>query len=133
MDREYLWAKQSKNDKVGLNASESLLRVYEVALVFRKPFKLSKQYNDHTRVWSIITGYHPLGAVVPHAHPCHKPLEALEPLIHEWSKPNDVVLDPFAGSGSILHAVSRAGDGRRGIGIEILDFWVMKANNNKKN
>jgi site-specific DNA-methyltransferase (adenine-specific) len=33
-------------------------------------------------------------------HPTQKPVASLMPLIEAFSKPNDVVLDPFAGSGS---------------------------------
>ena len=37
-------------------------------------------------------------------HPTEKPLELLEQLIHSCSSENDVVLDPFGGSGSTLIA-----------------------------
>ncbi len=50
-------------------------------------------------------------------HPTQKPVSALEPLIRAFSKPGDLVLDPFAGSGSTLVAAHRLA--RHSIGIEI--------------
>lgn len=37
-------------------------------------------------------------------HPTQKPIEALKPLIESFSKPGDIVFDPFCGSGSTLEA-----------------------------
>jgi adenine-specific DNA-methyltransferase len=50
-------------------------------------------------------------------HPTQKPLSALLPLIQAFSRPADIVLDPFAGSGSTLVAARQLG--RRFLGIEI--------------
>jgi adenine-specific DNA-methyltransferase len=50
-------------------------------------------------------------------HPTEKPLSVLMPLIHTFSEPEDVVLDPFSGSGSSLLAARRLG--RRYFGIEL--------------
>lgn len=52
-----------------------------------------------------------------HLHPTEKAVSVLRPLIEVFSKPNDVVLDPFSGSGST--SVAAAQCGRRYIGIEI--------------
>jgi len=51
-------------------------------------------------------------------HPSQKPLLALLPLILAYSRAGDVVLDPFAGSGTTAVAASRAG--RQYIGIELV-------------
>lgn len=50
-------------------------------------------------------------------HPTQKPTGILQPLIETFSKPGDIVLDSFAGSGSTLAAASKLG--RNYIGIEL--------------
>jgi site-specific DNA-methyltransferase (adenine-specific) len=50
-------------------------------------------------------------------HPTQKAVGILQPLIRSFSKPGDVVLDPFAGSGST--AVAAALCGRRYVAIEL--------------
>lgn len=51
------------------------------------------------------------------AHPTEKAVSVIEPLIRSFSKPGDIVLDPFSGSGSTV--VAAALTGRRYIGIEL--------------
>jgi predicted RNA methylase len=50
-------------------------------------------------------------------HPTQKPLSILRPLIEVFSKPGEIVLDPFCGSGSTLAAAQELG--RRFVGIEL--------------
>lgn len=50
-------------------------------------------------------------------HPTQKPLEILLPLIRSYSNIGDIILDPFAGSGSTLLAARQLG--RSWIGIEM--------------
>lgn len=50
-------------------------------------------------------------------HPTQKPLCVLTPLIQCFSRPGDLVLDPFCGSGSTLLAAKL--EGRRFVGIEL--------------
>jgi DNA modification methylase len=50
-------------------------------------------------------------------HPTQKPIRALTSLVRAFSKPSDVVLDPFCGSGSVPLAAKISG--RRYIGIEV--------------
>lgn len=51
------------------------------------------------------------------AHPTEKAVGILKPLVESFSKPGEVVLDPFSGSGST--AVAAALLGRRYVGIEL--------------
>jgi site-specific DNA-methyltransferase (adenine-specific) len=51
------------------------------------------------------------------AHPTQKDVAILKPLIESFSRPGDLVLDPFSGSGST--SVAAASAGRRYLGIEL--------------
>ncbi len=50
-------------------------------------------------------------------HPCPRKYEHVKWLIANWTEPDDIVLDPFVGSGQTLRAAKELG--RRSIGIEI--------------
>jgi site-specific DNA-methyltransferase (adenine-specific) len=50
-------------------------------------------------------------------HPTEKDVSILRPLIESFSKAGDLVIDPFAGSGSTLVAAASAG--RRYLGVEL--------------
>jgi DNA modification methylase len=50
-------------------------------------------------------------------HPTQKDVSILKPLIESFSRPGDLVLDPFSGSGSTSIAAAQAG--RRYLGIEL--------------
>ncbi len=50
-------------------------------------------------------------------HPTQKPLNVILPLVEAYSQPEDVVLDPFAGSGTTLVAARQLG--RKCVGIEL--------------
>lgn len=83
----------------------------------------------HEAAYLLVKGRPPerpslIGDVIPwrtythnRLHPSQKPLGILTPLIEAFSDPGDVVLDPFAGSGSTCVAARRAG--RDFIGIEL--------------
>jgi site-specific DNA-methyltransferase (adenine-specific) len=58
-------------------------------------------------------------------HPTQKPLSALVPLIRSFSLPGEVLLDPFAGSGSSCAAAALTH--RRYIGIELDDKYYSEA------
>jgi len=48
-------------------------------------------------------------------------VSVLQPLIETFTKPGDLILDPFAGSGSTCVAADQCG--RRWIGIELLEQY----------
>jgi DNA modification methylase len=56
------------------------------------------------------------------AHPTEKAVSVLQPLIRSFSRPGDLVLDPFSGSGSTL--VAAALSGRRYFGIDLEAKYV---------
>ena len=58
-------------------------------------------------------------------HPTQKPVPSLKPVIEAFTERGDIVLDPFAGSGSTLLAAKILG--RRYIGIELDAEYVKTA------
>jgi site-specific DNA-methyltransferase (adenine-specific) len=58
-------------------------------------------------------------------HPTQKPVELLKTLIEIFTDPNDVIIDPCAGSGSTLIAAERLG--RKAYGFEIKKDFYLKA------
>jgi len=58
-------------------------------------------------------------------HPCQMPVRLLERIILACSKPGDVVLDPFAGSGTTLVAAARLG--RQWTGVELSEQYADRA------
>lgn len=59
------------------------------------------------------------------AHPTEKAVEVIAPLVRAFSKPGDLVCDPFAGSGS--SCVAAALTGRRYLGIELDEGYCRHA------
>lgn len=54
-------------------------------------------------------------------HPAPKPLRLMTWILEQFSKPEELILDPFMGSGTTLRAAKDLG--RRGIGIEINEAY----------
>ncbi|MBB6010797.1 DNA methyltransferase [Brucella intermedia] len=99
-------------------------------LVFRKRYASSTRFlrYEHEQAYLLAKGNPTLPAQpIPDVldfpytgnrlHPTQKPVEALTPLIEGFTKPGDLVLDPFSGSGSTLAAAQQTG--RNWTGIEL--------------
>ena len=99
-------------------------------IVFRKTYASSSRYlrYEHEQAYLLAKGSaEPPTAPIPDVidfaytgnglHPTQKPVSALIPLIQAFSKPGDLVLDPFCGSGSTLIAANSLG--RRFVGMEL--------------
>lgn len=99
-------------------------------LVFRKRYASSTRFlrYQHEQAYLLAKGNPTLPAQpIPDVldfpytgnrlHPTQKPIQALTPLIEAFTRPGDLVLDPFSGSGSTLAAAQQTG--RNWTGIEL--------------
>ena len=116
---EFVWGKRTREG----NSGEEILRVVEVALVLTRVSAPPPQTEDPAIPWAVVAGYDDdqEGARWG-GHPSHKPFGVLEPLIRSFSRPDRLVVDPFAGSGSIPLAAARLG--RRAVGMELEEEWA---------
>jgi site-specific DNA-methyltransferase (adenine-specific) len=95
---EFIWAKRTREG----NSGEELLRMVETALVFSRNPIPKIEAESPAIPWAVVAGYDDDKQAEKHGnHPNHKPFGVLEPLIRTWSLPTDLVVDCFAGSGSI--------------------------------
>ena len=93
-------------------------RSYETVLVAQKPGAACKWYDESNAIENILRpGIAPKIIPSKDQHPTEKPTELAQFFIRLHTKPGDVVLDPFCGSGSTLDAANRLG--RRWVGIEL--------------
>jgi site-specific DNA-methyltransferase (adenine-specific) len=99
-------------------------------IVFRKSYSSKRRFlrYQHEQAYLLAKGRPPLPKQpladiidMPYSgnklHPTQKPVAALAPLIRSFSLPGELVLDPFAGSGSSCAAALLTG--RKYIGIEL--------------
>lgn len=99
-------------------------------LVWQKSYASSRSFLEarHEQAYLLAKGRpakpaQPLSDVRPwqysgnSMHPTEKAVSILRPLVESFSKPGDLVLDPFAGSGSTCVAAAECG--RRYLGIEL--------------
>lgn len=96
--------------------TEELWNKLSEVLKFNYPYnKLAQTFNQqmgYTDVWTDIDFYKE-----KHRHPTQKPLKLIRRLIEASSNVNDVVLDPFSGSGSTMLGCLQTD--RHYIGIEL--------------
>ena len=85
---------------------------FEAITIAHRPGR--KRWNGGGRPATWICGTSK-GAERPN-HPCPKPVPLMEQLIADFTEPDELVLDPFAGSGTTGYAAKRLG--RRFVGFE---------------
>ena len=89
-----------------------------------------ESHGRRTNIWRYKTGVasagsHSLAApdfLGAHEHPAIFPLALAKDHIRTWTNPGDVVLDPMAGSGTVLRAAKDLG--RTAIGVEIHEDYL---------
>lgn len=102
-----------------LKANMKIVGNCEYGLVLYKD-KLPKFNNEGRMIFNCIDW--PRDTKTPKIHPTQKPVALLERLIQIFSDPDDVIIDPCAGSGTTLLAAANCG--RRAYGFEIKkDFY----------
>lgn len=107
-------------------------------IVFRKSYSSKSRFlrYQHEQAFLLAKGRpplpkQPLGDVIEmpfsgnKLHPTQKPVAALAPLVRSFTLPGELVLDPFAGSGSTCAAALLTG--RKYIGIEMDDAYYLQA------
>lgn len=74
---------------------------------YDEPLNLESMSWDHTQSGHSQAGVNELTAVVGKGHNFRtvKPMRLMKKIIQIWCKPDGIVLDPFAGSGTTAHAV----------------------------
>jgi site-specific DNA-methyltransferase (adenine-specific) len=118
---EFTWAKLSREG----GGNERLARIYEVALVLRRAPLPRPGPEQPSLPWAVVAGYDEEGEAERWgSHANHKPFGVLEPLLRTWSRPGDLVLDCFAGSGSIPAAALQLG--REVACIEVEATWAVR-------
>jgi DNA modification methylase len=60
------------------------------------------------------------------SHPCPKSEEEMEFMVKHLTKPGDIVLDPFAGTGTTLQAAKKLGRHYLGCDISPNYVWLCK-------
>lgn len=122
----------------GYSMAHHFLHAFESAgfrvvghLVFQKHYASGARFTRRTHEQAYLlakgrppTPIRPIDDVLPwgdytgnRLHPCQKPVSALAPVIEAYSKPGDLILDPFAGSASTAMAAKSLG--RHYLGIEL--------------
>lgn len=99
-------------------------------IVFRKPYGSKSRFLSyhHEQAYLLAKGRPPLPKQpladvmdMPYSgnklHPTQKPVAVLAPLVRSFTLPEELVLDPFAGSGSSCAAAMLAG--RKYLGVEL--------------
>jgi site-specific DNA-methyltransferase (adenine-specific) len=118
---EFVWGKRTRQ----ANSGEEILRVVETALVFSRVAPGARGDDAPAVPWSAVAGYDDDGEATRWGnHPNHKPFGVLEPLVRTWSRPGQLVIDAFAGSGSIPAAAQRLG--RDAACLELEPEWAAR-------
>lgn len=60
-----------------------------------------------------------------HVHPTQKPVALMRWIVDRWTKPGELVLDPYMGSGPVARACADLG--RRYIGVELVEDYCKAA------
>lgn len=114
-----------KNNPMPRNRDRRYVVDYEFAIWLVKKGKWT--FNRQNEKYQRPEFEYPIVSAKERKHPTQKPVELMEDLIKIHSNENDIVLDPFMGSGST--GVGALNLNRKFIGIEIVDEYFEIAKN----
>lgn len=100
-----------------INSSSWGFSCWQPILIYGKDPFLSSGYGRRPDIIKFQTNKNIEGAKEYHGHPCSKPVKLMTKIIGRVSKENNVIFDPFMGSGTTGVAALQLG--RRFIGCEI--------------
>lgn len=95
---------------------------YENIVILSKTATDYSWYDTSKKMANVIEGINQDIPSNKWQHPTQKPVELMELLIKNHTKEGDIVLDPFAGSGTTLEAAKKLG--RKYIGIELEEKYI---------
>lgn len=106
--------------KTFARATSTLVPCHELAFFARKPGGAAKQINPNRNIGNVFDLNRPQKS--ESEHPTTKAQVWMEEVIRVFTTPDDVVLDPFAGSGSTL--IAARAQQRSAIGIEVIPEYA---------
>lgn len=110
--------KDSKNSGHSNNWGMNTIREKNGKTTERKPYRLKDRLSIRSNVWKVLNTF---GFAheddIAHKHPATFPLSIPKDHITTWSSGNDIILDPFIGSGTTAVAAKQLG--RKCIGIDM--------------
>jgi DNA modification methylase len=104
-----VWDKSGRGDGLGWRYR----RNYEFVMVSHRKGGKLRWNEDHKAIPNIMRDTPPINRV----HPNEKPFRLVQRFIQAHTKPGDIILDPFMGSGTTC--VAAAMEGRKFIGVEL--------------
>ena len=110
--RWFVWDKVTRND-VTVRQADGELAWHNAG---------GKNCVIHRHMWSGAFRESERGFSV---HPTQKPVALMRWIVQRWTKPGDLVLDPYMGSGPVAQACHELG--RRYIGIELVEDYCKVA------
>ena len=111
---------------IGVKAADALAKALEAKGKLPSSFMLFPAVSRKADIWTDITRMLTLNskqaAAGAEKHVCPLQLDIIKRLITRYSNPDDLVLDPFMGIGSVGYQALRMG--RRAIGTELNEeYW----------
>ena len=124
LDEVFIFKQMIIWDKGPMGMGWHYRRSYETVLVSQKKGAACKWYDTSYKVENVIRHIHKIIPSSSH-HPTEKPTALASHFIKLHSLPNDIILDPFCGSGSTLLAADKLN--RQWIGFELDEKWFNHA------